>query len=303
MLPMRTAAYVIAAGLAWTGAATLSQPLHPAGHDVAAQAGNPMREQVVGAMVLTGTLVVSDDGTITAHAIDRVAEVPPEVLRHLGRSIPHWRVKGADGTHDELRFSVRVVALPQGSERHVLSVAGVSIRMARDRDQEPTVAGRLKRPEYPRSHVAKGIGGEVVMIVKLDRNGSVEDLVAEQVNLDVVGPADEVAQIRADFAAQTAAAARRWKFRMPVKGPLADAPHLSVRVPVTYDTKPRPGYGQWMYYVPGPRHPMPWMKIDGLAFGAHEADSLELVGVGPRIETSLGSVPRVESGGGIQRVP
>ena len=254
-------------------------------------------------MVLTGTLVVSDDGTITAYAIDRAAEVPAEVLRHIGRSIPDWRVKGADGMPEKVGFSVRVVALPHGSGRHVLSLAGASIRTARDRDQEPTVAGRLKRPEYPRSHVAKGISGEVVMIVKLGRDGGVEDLVAEQVNLDVVGPADEVAQIRADFSAHTAAAARRWKFRMPVKGPLADEPYLSVRVPVTYDTKPRPGYGQWMYYVPGPRRPMPWTTMDGLALGAHESNSLELVGLGPWLETPMEPVGRVESGRGILQVP
>ncbi len=287
MRPVRIVAYVMAAGLAWAGAGALAQPLDSIGTDDAGQAGNQMREQVVGAMVLTGTLVVAGDGAVTAHAIDRAVEVPPEVLRHVGRYIPHWRIKGADGTSGEMRFSVRVVALPQGGGRYALSLAGASIRLARDRDREPTAEGRLKRPEYPRSHVAKGISGEVVMIVKLGRDGRVEDLVAEQVNLDVVGPADEVAQVRADFAAHTAAAARRWKFRMPIAGPLADEPYLSVRVPVTYDTRPRPGYGQWMYYVPGPRRPMPWTQTDGVALGADEFDSMELVGAGPRLETPL----------------
>lgn len=303
MLLVRIATYVAAAGLAWAGAGAgagaLAQPLDSTSADVGEHARKSMREQVVGAMVLTGTLVVADDGTVTAHAIDRTAEVPPEVLRHIGRHIPHWRVRSADGMPDEMHFSVRVVALPQGSGHHVLSLAGASIRMAPDRDREPTVAGRLKRPEYPRSHVANGIGGEVVMIVKLGPDGSVQDLVAEQVNLDVVGPVDEVAQVRADFAAHTAAAARLWKFRMPIKGPLANEPYLSVRVPVTYGTKPRPRYGQWMYYVPGPRQPIPWRKSDGMALSAHESDRVELVGVGPRLETALEPVGPVESGSGI----
>lgn len=244
-----------------------------------------LRNQVVGSMRLTGTLVVGADGAITAYAIDHSEKVPPEVLRHVARYVPRWRV--VNNSAGNKRFGVRVTATPRGDGLFALSLVGASI-MEKQRPEEEIVAdGRLKRPSYPRSLGGIGVSGTVYVAVKVGRDGEVEDFVTEQVNLNFVGTPAEVAQARADFAAHTAAAVRQWKFRLPKVGPYAGQLSLVVRVPVDYIIK-RLGYAEWEYYVPGPRRAVPWVQQeDGMALGAGEAGVPQVLGMGPRMETSL----------------
>lgn len=245
-----------------------------------------LRNQVVGSMRLTGTLAVGADGTITGYAIDHSKKVPPEVLRHVARYVPRWRVVKKDGGAGNKRFSVRVMATPRGDGYFALSLIGASI-MEKQRPEEAVAAdGRLRRPQYPRSLGHIGVSGTVYVAAKVGRDGKVEDLVTEQVNLNFVGTPAEVAKARADFAAHTAAAVRQWKFRLPKVGPYAGQPYLVVRVPMAYVIK-WPSYAEWEYYVPGPRRAVPWVQEDGMALGAGEAGVPQVLGMGPRMETSL----------------
>ena len=145
-----------------------------------------------------------------------------------------------------------------------------------------------KRPSYPHSLGRIGVSGTVYVVVKVGRNGEVEDFVTEQVNLNLVGTSAEVVKAQADFAAHTAAAVRQWKFRWPKAGPNASQPYLVARVPVDYILNQRRDYAEWDYYVPGPRRTAPWVQQeDGMALGAGEAGVPQILGVGPHIETSL----------------
>lgn len=246
-----------------------------------------LRNQVVGSMRLTGTLAVGADGTITGYAIDHSKKVPPEVLRHVARYVPRWRVAKKDGGAGNKRFSVRVMATPRGDGYFALSLVGASI-MEKQRPEEAVVAdGRLRRPGYPRSLGHIGVSGTVYVAAKVGRDGEVEDFVTEQVNLNFVGSPEEVVKARADFAAHTAAAVRQWRFRFPKAGPYADQPYLVVRVPVDYIINGRGGYAEWEYYVPGPRRAVPWVQEDGMALGAGEAGVPQVLGMGPRMETPL----------------
>lgn len=254
----------------------------------AADEASEMRKQVVGTMLLTGRLVVAADGAITAHAIDQSGKVPPEVLRHVARYIPRWRVTRTGGGAGEKRFSVRVMAAPRGDGNFALSLVGASIVKNWNTEETIAIDGRLKRPDYPRSHGRAGVTGTVYVLVRLGRDGKVEDLITEQVNLNLVGAPAEVAQARADFAAHTAAAARQWKFRLPKLGSLAGKPFLVARVPVVYSLgRQAPDYGEWEYYVPGPRRVAPWVEWDDMMIAAGEAGVPQLLGEEPLLETPL----------------
>lgn len=263
--------------------ASLASAQEPAG---VVETGD-LRNQVVGSMRLTGTLVVGADGAITAYKIDHSDKVPPEVLRHVARYVPRWRVVKSDNSAGNKRFGVRVMATPRGGGLFALSLVGASI-MERQRPEEGiTIDGPRKRPSYPRSLARIGVSGTVYVAVKVRRDGEVEDLVTEQVNLNFVGSPAEVIQARAKFAGHTAAAVRQWKFRFPEAGPYAGQPYLVVRVPMQYITE-RFEYAQWEYYVPGPRRAVPWVQQeDGMALGAGEAGVPQVLGMGPRMETSL----------------
>ena len=246
-----------------------------------------LRNQVVGSMRLTGTLVVGADGAITAYAIDHADKVPPEVLRHVARYVPRWRVmKGGDAGNK--RFGVRVMATSRGDGYFALSLVGASIIEKQRPDEEMSFDRPRKRPSYPHSLGRIGVSGTVYVVVKVGRDGEVEDFVTEQVNLNLVGTSAEVVKAQADFAAHTAAAVRQWKFRWPEAGPNAGQPYLVARVPVDYILNQRRGYAEWEYYVPGPRRTASWMQQeDGMALGAGEAGVPQVLGMGPRIETSL----------------
>lgn len=299
-VPLRCA---VLASLLLAAAATASTPTTASGDADRDVHVARMRAQVVGTMVLTGTLAIAADGGVTGYTIDRADKVPPQVMQHVARYVPHWRVKDAGGIESRKRFGVRVMATPQGDGNFALALVGASIMEPRDPERDIAREGRFMRPEYPRAHAGDGVSGTVYMILRVERDGRVHDLAAEQVDLDFVGAPMEVAQVRADFAAHTAAAARQWRFRLPAAGPLSTEPYLVVRVPVHYSMKARPAYGAWEYYVPGPRRSVPWATQDSLALGAGDAGALELLGVGPRLETPLQPQRRISSSGGVYTIP
>jgi hypothetical protein len=95
--------------------------------------------------------------------------------------------------------------------------------------------------------------------MRINRDGRVADVFAEQVNLRVVGSEREMEQMREMLTRPAIAATRRWTFTIPTTGDEADAEYWSLRVPVEYvlgDTLP--GYGEWQVYIPGPRQKAPW---------------------------------------------
>jgi hypothetical protein len=271
---------LLAAGISIAaGLASAQEPVGTAGME-------SLRKQVVGSMRLTGTLAVGPGGAVAGHVIDHSEKVPPEVLRHVARYVPRWRVvkSGAAGNK---RFAVRVMATPRGDGNFALSLAGASISEKQDPAEMVVADGRWKRPDYPRSLGRIGVSGTVYVVMKVGRDGKVQDLVAEQVNLNLVGTPSEVARARADFAGHTAAAARQWKFRIPRTATYTDLPYLLVRVPVAYQLNGQGAYAEWEYYVPGPRRVASWMQDDGMALGAGEAGAPQVLGMGPRIEGTL----------------
>jgi hypothetical protein len=264
------------------------------GAPVVADDIDELRKQVVGTMLLTGTLAIAADGAVTGYAINQPDKVPPQVLQHVARHVPRWKVTMPDasstGEASQQRFSVRVMAAPEGNGYFRLSLAGADIAQPNKPGEDVVPDGRLRRPEYPRSVLRlAGVSGTVYVVAEVGRDGKVKDLVIEQVNLDFVGEAQEVAQVRAEFAAHTAAAARQWKFKMPKVGPLVDHPTLAVRVPVAYSTRtaPAPGYGEWEYYLPGPRRVLPGAEDHGATIAAGEIGVPQPIGVGLRLATPL----------------
>lgn len=111
---------VLAAGIPIaSGVASAQEP--PGAAEIAA-----LRKQVVGSMRLTGTLAVGPGGTVTSYAIDHSEKIPPEVLRHVARSVPSWRVVKSGG-EDNKRFAVRVMAIPRGDSNLALSLVNASV--------------------------------------------------------------------------------------------------------------------------------------------------------------------------------
>lgn len=230
-----------------------------------------VRKRVEGSMVITGSVLVAPDGTVRSYLIDRPERVPPVVLGLAAKTIPQWRfepvqVKGV-AVAAKARMSLRVVAHRVDDQRFSLAIRGAYFGdEARDESDQPDERRkpdvRRKPPAYPRNAIRAHVSGTVYLLLRVDRNGRVDDAIAEQVNLDVVGSDAEMEHWRHVLAQSSLSAARRWTIP-PSAEDLAGGDHWSVRVPVQYNLRrigaPTPdNYGRWKPYVPGPRAQAPW---------------------------------------------
>lgn len=138
--------------------------------------------------------------------------------------------------------------------------------------------------------------GDVLVLLKVARDGSVADVFTEQVNLHVVGKERQMRAMRESLARASESAARTWTFRPPTTGAAKDAESWNVRVPVRFSMglSRMERYGVWEAYIPGPYERAPFSKAradanaapDLLADGGIYMADLDN---GPRLLTPLGS--------------
>jgi hypothetical protein len=119
--------------------------------------------------------------------------------------------------------------------------------------------------------------------------------VAEQVNLDQYGTANEMRLYRKLLADASLLAAKEWTFNPPTHGKSVDDPYWQVRVPVQFNLaafgeRPKENYGRWHGYIPGPRQTPPWISQTLLseAPDAMPDDSLHAGNATLRLATPLG---------------
>lgn len=255
-----------------------------------------VRKQVEMSMVLTGTVRLADDGRVLGLAIDRESEVPAVVSELIRASVPQWRFdrlgQGESGDADGTPMTLRVVARPasgQGEDAFALRIVSASFGQTR-REAMPTVVS-APPPGFPAAAVSARLPATVYVVALIGKDGQVEDAFAEQVNLRAIGSERQMVAFRKRFADASVAAARRWRFAPPTQGSQVDADRWVVRTPVDFVFDlPRPVYGRWEAYVPGPRQHAPWSRLDREATAGVDAfagSEMQWLGRGPRLLTPL----------------
>jgi hypothetical protein len=121
-------------------------------------------------------------------------------------------------------------------------------------------------------------------LLRVGRQGQVQEAVAEQVNLVVVDNDEEMERWRKMLANSALAAARKWTFDLPTSGGHVNDDYWVARVAVVYglrryDEIRADDYGKWQPYVPGPKQPLPWIADPRLLSGS--ADALPDGGIHP----------------------
>lgn len=254
-----------------------------------------VRKQAEASMLLQGTLDIDEKGGVTGYQLKQADALPRAMLDFVDRRIRAWRFEPVQVAGKVVRarapMQVRLVTKRDG-EGFLLRIAGASFGTVDPDDASASARGKLHPPRYPDAAVRNGVSGTVYLVLRIGRDGSVEDAIAEQVNLRVVGNSREMAIYRELLADSAIGAARRWQFDYPTRGEDAEAPFLSVRVPVDYifgrQNPEKPG--EWVAYVPGPRQRAPWLQpeFDGSAGDALAAWGVYPVGKGPKLLTPLG---------------
>lgn len=254
-----------------------------------------VRKQVEASMLVTGTIQITPDGAVAASQLDKPDQLPKEIAAFVQEQVASWRFEPVlvDGKPAQVstKMSVRLVAKKLESGETM-----ASIRAAEFGDYEAlpvaerVTSRKMTPPGYPRQAIEQGVPGTAYLLIRVERDGSVSDAVAEQVNLKYIASEAQMDQLRAHFARVSVSAAKRWTFNPPTRGETAEQPYWVVRVPIDFSFPGRETrYGRWEAYVPGPRQTVEWTS-DAPSFSpdALAAGGVYLAGQrGPKLLTAL----------------
>jgi TonB family protein len=204
---------------------------------------------------VTGTIEVGPDGKVLDYRLEE--SLSDSVANAVGANIRSWQFEPVlvDDrpviATTRLRLQLEAEAADDGDYR--LRVANVWFG-------EPERPHAMAAPRYPRDAAAAGVGGKVVMVLRLDEEGNVADVHAEQTSLSIDPGSKRASRFARQLEQASLAAARDWKFRITemVNGEQIGG---SVRVPVTFQM----GNGRWASLMEGPRTPAPWVVDQALA--------------------------------------
>lgn len=252
-----------------------------------------VREQTEASMVLTGTISIKPDGSVNGYRIDQQDKVPDYVLSSLAQWVPAWRFKPVlvDGKAVPARakMTLRMLAEPAGDGNTNLSIAASSFGSGSDKVTDDIRSLKMTPPAYPPDLVQAGGQGTAYILVKVGRDGTVEDAFVERVNLSVYASKAQMRRFRMKLGQAALGAARRWTFTPPTTGPLAEESAWVARVPVNFEIGRRAAvaYGQWRAYLPGPYQRAPWLDTDDVGSDALADDAIHTVGSGLVLLTPL----------------
>ncbi|WP_313459948.1 energy transducer TonB [Stenotrophomonas sp.] len=267
------------------------------GPSVHAQTARQVASTAESTMVLTGHIDIGTEGQVEGFHLDKRDSVPTGVAGFVDGQVKGWKFERiiVDGVAVPARtpVSIRLLAKPEADGGATVSLVAANFSEYRDDATDRVTRLKARAPQYPTAVFQRGGGGEVLLLVKVGRDGKVEDVFAEQVNLRWVGAEPEMQRMRDELARASVRAARGWTYRAPTSGESRNDPYWNVRVPVRFALNDdREVYGKWHAYIPGPRLSAPWRAESPADAGA---DLLPSGGVymadahsGPRLLTPLG---------------
>jgi len=219
------------------------------------------RAQMEASMLVTGDVEVNAQGKVERYTLNESDRLTGKIRVFVDANVRQWQFEPilVDGRPATMRnrMGLRLVLTPvEGNFRIELRQA--SFYPAKEEGYEVERV-KITPPHYPAQAAAEGVRAEVYLVVRIGRDGAVEDVVAEQVNLKTNVPVKSRERWRGMFARNAVDQARQWLFRPPSMGEESEAAWWDVRIPVNYMLgDDSDGYGAWIAYIPGPRQAVPW---------------------------------------------
>ena len=262
-----------------------------------AQGAGAVRKTMESSTLVLGEVGITPEGKVHDYRIEQPEKLPPEVLKLVDGVLPQWAfepvLRGGQAIAARSKMSLRVVARRYDDGDIELSIRSASFP-GEDAPGEQLQAQRMDPPRFPKSAAQAGVSGSVYLLLKVDRDGEVEEVAAEQTNLRYIDSENALSRWLEVLEDAAISAAKRWKFTIPATGQQAGDEYWIARVPVDYTFwRSETEYGQWKAYIPGPRQPVPW--LDPSRFGADQGvdaapgGSLSQPGRGLHLVTQLGS--------------
>lgn len=270
-----------------------------------AQGPAAARKQIEHSMLVTGHVLIEADGSVSGWEIDQRETLPPVVSGLIEDAAPMWRFEPVlvDGRPGRVKapMSLRFTANRLDDDNYRIAIqSGYFGREAMKVEERMAMEGTdvvqvLKRrpPTYPMQAAASGTRGTVYVLLRIGRDGRVQEAIAEQVNLRTVGTPRQMTSMREMLGRSAVRAVREWTFQPPTTGELAQEAEWSGRVTVDYllDGEKGAVNGEWHAYIPGPRQRAPWLQEDDLADGESPdtmlAGGFQGIGQGLKLLTPL----------------
>ena len=266
----------------------------------AAQAADTAPGHTEASLLVNGHILLAQDGTVSAFDLDHQDQLPAPVVDMIKRSSARWRfepvLENGAPVAAKAPMHLRIVASP-AADGQTFQVRIASATFANGSYAHGvTYKDHSAMLTYPDAAVRAGIGGTVFLVLRIQRDGTVGDAAAEQVNLDHTGSEGVLRQLRNALAESSVRVARKWVFNPPA-GPHKYDDSWIIRMPITYklqtDQTRGPRDLAWQVYSPGPKASIPWLdeyrrthKEDSVGADALP-DGLHLVGDGPHLITAL----------------
>lgn len=264
-----------------------------------AQSARAARAKIEGSMVLTGTVGIATDGSVDGFTLDHEDKVDADIRDLVKRTVAQWRfepvLRDGKAVRAKSPVSLRLAAERADEQRMNVVLKSASFEEYDPKATDSVTAVRMNAPAYPPALFDARGAGVVNLLLRVARDGTVADVVAEQVNMHVVGSERQLKSLRALMERNALLAARKWTFRPPTTGSDVDEDYWTVRVPVEYAIEGSSArYVQWQVFVPGPKSRAPWLsegKGEKDATDTLVAGGVYQVGAedkGPRLLTPLG---------------
>lgn len=235
-----------------------------------AKTARAMKQHIESSMLVTGKINVDVAGTVESVALDKVEALPSGIVDFVRNAAMHWRFEPVTNEAGvpvgaSAPMSVRVVARTLEGGDIEIALSSANFTSYDPEDRSSVSYGRQLPPRYPVSAVRAGVSGDTYHVLKVGRDGRVQDVAVRQVNLRVLANERAMEAWRKELAKASEKALKTWTFRVPTEGPEAGAPYWLVTVPVSYRLEREgekgvpEGYGTWSTYVRGPVQPLPWI--------------------------------------------
>lgn len=258
-----------------------------------------VRKRVQASMLVTGSIVVATDGSVKSYVIDKPEQLPKSVVSLIQKSAPTWQfvplVRDGQPVLAKAAMSLRVVAKPVGDDSYSLTIVsshfGQPPSWTNNEGGKAITGHRRELPRYPMEAARSGVSGTVYVVLRVNRQGLVDEAATEQVNLNMAASDVEMVRWRNVLSDAALRAVRNWTFNPPTVGSEAAKSAWVVRVPIVFSLSQRREsllahkYGGWHPYMPGPRHVPAWMDESPMAgsVDALGAGSISEVGGGLKL--------------------
>lgn len=268
--------------------------------DVAAQTRREVREQAEASMVLTGEIDIGTDGRVEAFRLDKRAQVDETIVTFVESAVKTWRfapvLVNGQAVRARTPATIRLGAKNNPDGTGLITLLAANFEKYDETSTDNVTKVKMSPPVYPEDVFNARGRGDVLLLVQVGRDGKVQDVATEQVNLRVIANEATMRKMRDKLARVSMGAARKWTFKAPSTGDEKDEASWTVRVSVRFSFSDEvERYGRWDAYIPGPRQQAPWRRDKALSADAN-TDLLPAGGVfmadaaskGPKLLTPLG---------------